>query len=254
MNIFINGFVDIVGDHIKRPMIGLIDIDNNYNSKTICNYGTKKFIINDIDNEFLKFSPKPYKSILYEVSNNKNIPIPGAKISFIKSNTNFIMDICYTNNQGEYLAYIPDGIYDILIESGKYSKKFTNKQIINALNNVFFYEDYDIIKKAIGNTLIPIKSKCKIIRGQIIDNLGYPLPDAEIIISNTNGEVMVYYKTNENGEYRFSLPEGIYDIRIRGPKHPVKIISGIHFFGDVDLIDIISNQSNLFRRGEWLCK
>lgn len=260
------GFVDISGESVTKTFEGMFDsVDDSIVSINL--HIGKKIITNE--EQFEQYKPFPFIGEIKENINGEDYPVSNVKVTFIQdyivngtrenvqtSNLNYtgfkrIADVCTTDENGEYVAFIENGTYTIKIEGGKYNQTFHHQQISNGLNNEYYFTIKSLIKNRYKNTLVFSGTDKRLIKGTMLDQNKKPINNAEIIISQGK-DVVVYHKTDKFGNYNFCLPLGVYNVRIRGPKHSVKIAKNISFEEGNDFMETLNNSSNIFRRGEWL--
>lgn len=256
----IYGFVDITGDSISKIINGMFDVVDSSEIVPIYNYvsynngirtesHTKSIYDNNIS--------MPFVEIIEEKINNQIFPIQNIKITFVKDdviyeNNNLIsngskriVDTCITNSEGKYFAFVEDGIYTIKVEGGKYNKTFYNKQIINGIKE-HFYTIRSLIQKREINTLSLVGTNDKLIQGIMVDEHKKPIENAEIIISQVVDNIenlVMYCKTNNEGKYEFALPLGVYNVRLRSPKHSVVIVNNLNFEEGHDFVSILNEKT-----------
>lgn len=236
-NILINGAFNATGETGKYFLKGFFEISQNNKDEVKLNIGNGKVVeISEMSN----YELTPVVGIIKEEVNGISIPIPNVRISFIKdyvvtdkSQLNYngnriVLDYDITDDNGEYVVFVPPGIYTIRIDGGKYAEYFTNQVIKNGLQHEFYITIDGLIKSKHEDVIELCDYEEKIITGLIIDQNEKPLLGAEIIISKGK-EVITYIKTDNEGKYQFAIKEGVYDIRLRGPKQSVKIIKNYNF-------------------------
>jgi hypothetical protein len=173
---------------------------------------------------------------------------------------NKLKDQCVTTNY-TYHLYIPSGVYNFIIKNNLNTRNFNNMSV-NGIEFYYNYIDKGLISKIYGDVIeyyslmsheeveqyyksnkIDLNShkytncdtafnhhdhNIKQIFGYMKDEYNIPIQDAEIIIIHDD-ELVVYCKTNELGQYKFCLKNGLYDIRIRCKDKKVKILRNFFF-------------------------
>lgn len=187
------------------------------------------------------------KGVKGKITEALNKPVNNAIVTIKKNG--FIIDKVRTDKDGNYIVFIPDGAYDIEINSSKVNRAYKNYEIKNGIRRVYcipksgeifrHYEDSVSFLYKDSNGVYDTKDF--LINGQILDFKNNPVQDAEIIVSKED-EVAAYVTTDEMGKYHFMLTKGEYEVRIRIPKQHLKIAK-IVFDGN----GFISNVSNNLR-------
>lgn len=228
----IKGFVDIWGDSVIRHFNGYVDI---INESSIAEEIVPKNNIPNVFNGTLK---------------DGDTLVSNARVSLIKNN--IIVDYCMTDINGEYTLFAKNGMYTMKINNSSINMEFQNEEITsdNGLVNEYYYSinnKTSLIKKRYDDIIEFHGTTKKLISGIMLDNNKYPIENAEIIISQDKN-IVSYIITDNMGKYSFALDNGIYDIRIRFKKQPVKIINNFEFKDGRGFMFELQKQSNLFRR------
>lgn len=203
--------------------------------------------------------PKIVKGHIINTCLDKNDhPVSKVKLSFIRMNNNFfsaeavdtnaliyesdaelrentilndtpnniIYDYCYTDNNGNYIAYLEPGEYKARVDS-PHQYYYFNFSVDDGLYNYYEYALNANIKKKIDDT-IQIYGTDKVqITGCLFNEYNQPFI-GEIVISQNNNLIM-RIKTKSDGKYNFLLNYGTYDIRLRSPKQSVQIFYNFKF-------------------------
>ncbi|MFW6015076.1 MAG: carboxypeptidase-like regulatory domain-containing protein [bacterium] len=230
----IEGFVDIIGNNKKPQLYGFVDIVN-------LTQATPNIKLNG---DFIE----PISGLIEDNGN----PVSNVKITFIDQNM-IIKDYCITSddeiNKGKYYIYVEPGIYTVKIGN----EEFPNTKIEKGLINEYYYTIDGYIKERINDTVTFFNTPKRLITGKLLDEDNEPILEGEIIVTNANdNSLLTYVKTNENGEYKFALENGIYDIRIRGKRKSIKIIKGVEFLENKGFIESIKDQDPLFYNDGWI--
>lgn len=250
----IHGFVDVIGASKKKIINCVFDVVNTSEIvlKTYCgkDFNNKNI---PIDSTLI---PTP---AIGKIQDNNGNGLAGVKVSFIKDYivtdqsinqkgaVQIIIDYCITDTNGQYIVFIEPGIYTIRIDGGQAPQIFTNQEITTGLQNQYYYLiDKGLIQKKYSDIIEFSGTTKRLIYGEMINQSKQPLINSEIIISQNN-VVISYIKTDNNGKYFFAIDNGIYDVRIRGPKQPVKIIKNFNFEDGKGFMKVISEQFNLFK-------
>lgn len=240
----INGFVDITGNSNKKLIQGLVDI--NMDSMPVIELGT--YSGKGLDNQNISIDinniPLPVVGIIQD---DTGTGLAKVKVSFIQKQV--VKDYCITNNDGEYTIFVEPGIYTIRIDGGQAPQIFDNQEIENGLTHQYYQLlKGGLIQEKISNDTIVYCGEIKrLIYGQLLNQNKRPIVNAEIIIIQNN-IVKTYIKTDSNGKYYFLLENGIYDIKIRAEKQPIKYLKDINFENNKSFLQCLSEQSNLFNK------
>lgn len=217
------------------------------------------FNYNDSDTDVsLKFQcnmeiefEKSYISV-NEIKNNGNVFIGNianmnCKNSVIEATSNGKLQDQLILNDDKYYLFLKNGIYNVNIKNSRINRRFSDINIDNGITENYskvtdglIYRQYDdIFEYYDGN--YAVKEVC----GTIVDEYGSPIKNAEIII--TQGEnLVVYYVTDNNGNYRFRLDNGVYDVRIRSSNKRLKIFRDFKFRNNRGFFSEIKNQFKVF--------
>jgi len=253
----INCCFDITHEHIKKKIPCMIDIvkDNKVQYKY---FNVQQVNSYDFNNEF-----KVCKGFLKENNN----PIPNATIYFMKNiksknmeqvndgvngiknfntnntfekfNNSIIVDKCKTDENGMYVAFIENGIYDIKIDCGIYKDIQPNMQINDGIQGEYYWIIEDLINKQIGKSTYKMnKTNSKLIKLNLLDEQK-KYTNGDLIITKDN-KVIVYKKIKKHT--MFMLDNGVYDIRLRNRHTDVKIINGFEFNENEDFVTKLINN------------
>jgi protocatechuate 3,4-dioxygenase beta subunit len=242
MSNILNSTFNVVGATISSTWQGIFDavIDNGENDIVKLNIGKGRSVNIDKLNQY---TLTPVIGTITENVNGEEIPIPNVRVSFIKdfvviNNTQLnyngnktVVDYDMTDEDGEYVVFIEPGTYTIRIDGGKYAEYFTNQVITEGLKNEFYVTIDGLIQHKCEDIIELCNFEEKIVTGFMIDQNEKPLANAEIIITKDK-EIITYCKTDNDGKYQFAIKEGIYNIRLRGPKQSVKIMYDYDFRAD----------------------
>jgi len=250
----IHGFVDVMGTSKKKIIYCMFDVVNT-SEIVLTTYCGKDF--NDknipIDPTLI---PTP---AIGKIQDSDGNGLAGVKVSFIKDyivtdkNINqkgavqIVVDYCITDINGQYMVFIEPGIYTIRIDGGQAPQIFTNQEVTMGLQNQYYYLiDKGLIQKKYSDVIEFNGITKKLVYGEMISQNKRPLIDTEIVISQ-NDVIVAYIKTDKSGKYNFAIDNGIYDVRIRGPKQPIKIMKDFNFEDGKGFMEVIGEQSNLFK-------
>lgn len=192
------------------------------------------------------------------------VPVVNARIEAYKNG--ILYDYTKTDNDGTYVLYLENGIYDIKIEGQAYFRTIKNYEVTNGIkeyrelivNGQIKRKIYDTVEFNLFdiNTKMPLNDTGKrLINGRIIDQHGKPVEGAEIIVADSDGlrDIAAFVKTDEDGRYSFVLERETYDVIIRSPRHHAKIIRNYTFEQDKGFMYNLVNQYSILKYGgEWL--
>lgn len=258
----IHGFVDVHGTRQAKILRGAFDVLNSSNI-LLQTYCGKDINNNDITIASNKI-PVPVIGIIKDDNNN---PVINVKVTFIKDSTilnklvnqytahETAIDYSMTDNNGNYIVFVEPGIYNIRIDNGKNPTIFTGQEIINGMQNQYYYLiDKGFIKKKYDDIIEFYGTDKKLIQGTMVDQNKIPIVNAEIIISKNN-VIHTFIKTDCNGKYAFALENSTYDIRIRGLRQPIKICKNFIFENGKGFMNVLKEKYNLFKgeHGIWIC-
>lgn len=139
-------------------------------------------------------------------------------------------------NSNEYKLFLKNGIYNFLIKTANFQRNFNNVTV-NGINQFYSQIESGLIKEIYEDTVRYYDvedGKEKIITeicGKLVNEYNEPLIGANIIISNKE-ELITYFITDENGNYKFELSGGNYDIRLVSNERSLKIIRDFLFDED----------------------
>lgn len=259
----ISGCVDVIGDNVKRILDGCVDVTMDSFLPELYLHIGNNIIIQD-PSQMEQYKIFPISDIIKDTLIGQEIVVPNVKVTFLRdyvvqekneyqySANKVVVDYCITNSNGEYNVFLEPGIYTIKIEGGIYNKLFLNQQIDSGLKNEYYFNINNSLIKSKYEDIIEFSgTDKKTIYGTIINELNRPVENAEIIIT-LNNEVVSYVKTDKDGKYFFTLDNGIYDIRIRGPKYPVKIIKNYYFENGKGFIKPLIEQYGILSNANWI--
>lgn len=246
------GYFDVVGRESLHSFSCFTNVDNS--DWTVVNLHVGEKIIKN--------------PTIYDIKRNKIIPVIGflendcerfknTKLSFIKSNIltssfgNVTKEICKTDSSGMYKAYIQPGIYNINIFINNELTELKNQVIQDGLKHEYYMLIQGPIKNKFKDTVSFVYSNYKNVYGKIVDNKFTPIENAEIIILNENG-IYVYVKTDKDGNYRFAIENGIYDVKFRSDDCPMKTVNNVEINDNFGFIEQLNNVSKIFGKTKWL--
>lgn len=221
-SITLEGVFDVIGRLSEHKNRCFFDVTSD------CDYDLMLFtnntcIHNASDIDKIRYGVKPAIGFLRDGEKTYT----NTKLVFIKRNEptssfgDVISETCYTDKGGMYKAYIQPGIYDIEIY-------INNKKIVKRHQNILEglkYPYYQMVSGMIYSKYKDTVSFCgtdyKNIYGILVDNKGTHLAQAEMIVLQ-NGEIKAYVHTDDDGKYSFALTNGVYDVKIRANKSPLK--------------------------------
>lgn len=157
----------------------------------------KLYVTNNRDFK-ITFIPQKTIHISGSIKDNNNISMNNVKINFIDSvGREFPV---FTDTNGNYSIDLPPEKYKVL--SSQFGYEIINEKTdfdFSVPNNSYTLPF--IFKKSIGN-----------IEGKILNDLGYPIPNAKIIVSNNKKDKIIY--SDKNGDFSIDLKEGITTLQI----------------------------------------
>lgn len=138
---------------------------------------------------------------------------------YTDSPNNIIYDYCFTDECGNYTAYLETGIYRLRVET-PFRHYFTNFEVENGLTNFYEYATDASIKQKIDDTILLYGTNKIQIVGCLFDE--YNNPSAGQIIVSQNNKLVVFINSSD-GNYKFLLNYGTYDVRLRSPRQSVQV-------------------------------
>lgn len=238
-NLIINGTFRITGGQNIKTMKGHFYVKDNIKPPVINKVGYQQNNEDISITGILGLSGK-----VTEKQNGQIINVANATI--LVKQKGYIIDKAKTDDQGDYTIFVKPGIYDIEISNQTYHKTIRNYQIEDGIG--FVHSDIvsgeicgrnDDVISFIREDLIVYENW--LVNGVILDPRGRPVDGAELVITRDD-QVIVHYKTNDDGQYHFLLPFDTYDVRIRLPKEHVKISTNVNFSGvDGFLPKVVAN-------------
>lgn len=171
------------------------------------------------------------------VGNIANIHCPG---SVMEAYNNGKLKDQLILKDDKYYMFLTNNDYNFIIKNSRVNRRFPHVIVDNGITENYSKSINGLIRKQYEDVIEYYDGLYTSweIYGQLIDEYGSPISNAEIIISQGE-KLVVYYVTDFNGKYRFELPHGIYDIRIRSSNKRLKIIKdfefkkGIGFFSEI---------------------
>lgn len=140
------------------------------------------------------------------VSNSNYMSLENVTVSAIDSETDVVIDTTTTDVDGNYALTVTDGIYDLIAEypiPGEYQPVIYSEQQI--LDNAFY--DFLLIHQVT-------------VGGTITGSGGVPLENVTIeVVDSYTRSVIESVVTDNNGEYIFTVVDGIYDL-VATPSDP----------------------------------
>lgn len=225
----INKSIPVIFEHNLDQSINIINVDNN-------DKVTNGIVTNDCDyhpskNHLTHIVPKT-KITFFKIT-DLSIAKEKRSIDYIYEDTteyydtiiytdspnNVIYDYCFTNDRGEYTAFLETGLYRLRIET-PFRHFFTNFEVKQGLTNYYSYAADACIKQKIDDTIILYGTDKVQIIGRLLDE--YNNPSAGQIIISKNNELVTFIDSSD-GKYNFLLDYGTYDIRIRSERQSVQI-------------------------------
>lgn len=146
-----------------------------------------------------------------------------------------------------YKLYLTSGTYNFIIKNNLYKRNINNIEVSEDMQPYYNNIDFGLISK-IYDDIVEYQNvdvNVKQIIGYIKNEYDEFVENAEIIITQ-DSNVIVNYVTNESGQYKFCLANGIYDIRIRSKRRDVKIFRNFSFEDDKGFFTEIAKQSSSF--------
>ena len=225
----INKSIPVIFEHNLDQSISIINVNNN-------DKVTNGIVTNDCDyhsskNHLTHIVPKT-KITFFKIT-DLSIAKEKRSIDYIYEDTteyydtiiytdspnNVIYDYCFTNDRGEYTAFLETGLYRLRIET-PFRHFFTNFEVKQGLTNYYSYAADACIKQKIDDTIILYGTDKVQIIGRLLDEYNNPCA-GQIIISKNNK--LVTFIDSSDGKYNFLLDYGTYDIRIRSERQSVQI-------------------------------
>lgn len=160
----------------------------------------------------------------------------------------------YVFNGDIYNCFLPRGIYDFEIVSNGIQENFNGIKICKGIEPYYNVVNWSQIYNICDDTLILLykKDRTRMVFGAIYDQYESPIDGAEIIISSYN-KLLLYYKTGEDGKYRFTLPNFCnyqnINIRLRSKNHTIKIIENFKYNPEIGFIKQLQMSNNQLIHG-----
>lgn len=139
-------------------------------------------------------------------------------------------------NSNQYCLFLKDNIYNFIVKTVSFERQFNNVSVTGIkpyYSQVTEGLIYDIFADVVQYYDIEDNSE-KIITeicGKLVNEYNEPLKNANIIITSKN-ELITYFITDNNGNYRFELKSSKYDVRLSCDNRPLKIIRDFDFMED----------------------
>lgn len=202
-----SGILEIDGELIDKAVITFIQPQNNQGN-TI-NYNTNHYTdgINGVKNW--------HWNNTFEMHNN-----------------NIIKDKVISNN-GNYVCFIENGVYDIKIQYNGKTEVVKNQEVTDGLQDEFFYTIQGQIQEKLYSTYIMVDEIARNIRLKYINQYNN-LINGKIVISQDDN-LIVYKKINNKD--LFALEPGVYNIRLMADNINTIIIKDFNFTEDMDFVE-----------------
>lgn len=176
--------------------------------------------------------------------------VANVKLTFMNninsaSPNNIVYDYTYTDELGNYIAFLEPGEYKIRVDLPSRRQFFFNQLIKEGIKEYFLYPKSAAIKTKIDDTTILYGTSKVLVSGCLVDELNKPHA-GQIIISQNND--LVTFINTLTGIYQFLIDYGTYDVRLRSKDRSIKIYNNFTFipnkgfFTELAKIDI--NQFN----------
>ncbi|MDF2533968.1 MAG: hypothetical protein K0R18_125 [Bacillales bacterium] len=198
-------------------------------------------------------------TILYHVNPYRydipDEPVRNASIKVYKDG--IIYDYTKTDDNGFYVLYLEDGIYDIKIQSPSYNRTIKNQKIINGITpfNMLFKsgqiakKEFDMVEFFMYE-VDGVSTGLRYVHGTLLNENGSPVEDAEIVVANSNTHVIqAFVKTGKDGKYGFVIDLGNLDIIIRSPRFNAKVLRNYEFTAEDGFIPTVIEKSISFDIG-----
>jgi hypothetical protein len=202
----------------RNPVYGMFNITEVPVVNTL--FIDNKYFPNVDELDLKRYALKPVTGFL----KNGDQVFRNAKVTFYSSTSFYydkiIKEECYTDSAGMYKAYLSPGIYDIEISYNSKVILLRNQKIQNGLTHTFYQKIKASIKKHINDIITFTNSDYLFIKGNLLDENNKPYQGEIVIYDNTY--IYVFYRTNEQGKYQFSIKPGTYNILIRSDKTNVQ--------------------------------
>ena len=234
---FIYGFVDILGQRVKRFINCVVDIEDE---STLDFYvlNNNQYIKENLDNvESIQVSPINGRLLIGDKV------LSNATLSIYKEKT--LIDVVKTSEDGYYNLYITPGNYSLDINHGIHSQKISNYKFPKGLSPHSFIM-YGAIKQKNKDIITFYDTEYILVTGKINHNDGFK-KGTEIVISDNDDKVHVFYIMDEDGTYKFALKPGTYNVRFRFENQNVVIVNDVDINTEIGFLEAINEKSNIFR-------
>ena len=142
------------------------------------------------------------------------------------SPNNIVYDYTYTDELGNYIAFLEPGEYKIRVDLPSRRQFFFSQLIKEGIKEYFLYPKSAAIKTKIDDTTVLYGTSKVLVSGCLVDELNKPHA-GQIIISQNND--LVAFINTLTGIYQFLIDYGIYDIRLRSKDRSIKIYNNFSF-------------------------
>ena len=171
---------------------------------------------------------------------------------------NYIVDKVMSDDNGYYVSFVTNGIYDILVQYNGQSELLKNQEITDGIEDEFYYYIDGLISQKLHSTYIMVNELARNIKISLLNQYLH-LTDGELIITQNN-ELIVYKKFNNFNKFidikdfenydMFALLPGTYDIRIRNNNTQLLYLKDFEFNIEDDFVDklykIINENNPIF--------
>lgn len=219
----VNKQFPVIFEHSLDESITIIKVDNNdqitqgvlknntkYNKQ---NVPRTKLTFYKVTDTYYSKEKKSIKYIYEDSTEYYNA------ITYNDSPNNIVYDYCFSDDNGNYTAYLEPGIYKIRVET-PFKHYFMNINIDEGLTNYYEYTTDAHIKEKIDDTILLYGTDKVLISGCLFDEYNNPYA-GQIVISQNNK--LIVFINSEDGNYNFLLNYGTYDVRIRSERQSVQI-------------------------------
>ena len=176
---------------------------------------------------------------LTQTYHDKIYPLCNVRISFIKDgilknpyqvvteySTDTVVEITDTDKNGYYTACLENGDYIVRIGGNTSPKQVYRMHVDNGISEYYKTYSQGLIQSRYEDVLKFYGTNELYIHGLLLDEYRNPAKDSILIISKDK-ELFAYIKIKDNGKYGFFLPEGIYTVKVKGPRQSIQVFENI---------------------------
>jgi protocatechuate 3,4-dioxygenase beta subunit len=163
-----------------------------------------KLVVNGVNQDQLSVTLEKVYSVKGHLEEN-GLPVADAMVIWSKIGS-AIGNVVSTNVNGDFNLSLGNGDYEIL------SIDFGNRNRLD-INLAFKIEDGKLIVDGVENDILQVIVPSKNLMGQLVNENGTPIPNAEIGISESKiNPKSMHTFTDENGFFKFRLADGPYKV------------------------------------------